>query len=77
MLTDTSRMPSVQWDFIEELAQSLCCYEKTGSALAGVVQWIERGPVNQRVASSDSQSGDMPGLQARSSVGGMQEATIR
>ena len=34
------------------------------SALAGVVQWIECWPENQRVA--NSQSGHMPGLQARS-----------
>ena len=33
-------------------------------------------PANQKVSKFDSQSGHMPGLQARSSVGGVQEATV-
>ena len=36
------------------------------SALAGVAQWIEGGPVNQTVTSSIPRLGHMPGLQARS-----------
>ena len=40
-------------------------------ALAGVTQWIECQPVNQRVTSLRP----MPGLQARSPVGAAQEAT--
>ena len=39
------------------------------TALAGVAQWIEHWPVNQ--SRFDSQSGHMPGLQARSPVGGV------
>ena len=34
--------------------------------LAGVAQWIEHWPVNQRGRWFDSQSGHMPGLQASS-----------
>ena len=44
------------------------------SALAGVAQWIERGPANRKVALLIP-SGLMPGLWARSPVGGVQEAT--
>ena len=40
--------------------------------LAGVVQWIKHMSANQRVS---SQSGYMPGLQARCPAGGVQEAT--
>ena len=43
--------------------------------MACVAQWIECWPMNQRVASFDSQSGHMPGLQSRSPVGGAQETT--
>ena len=39
------------------------------AALAGVAQWIEHGPANQRVAGSIPSPGHMPGLQARSPVG--------
>ena len=45
------------------------------SALAGVVQSIEWWLANQRVASSIPSLEHMPGLQARSPVGGAQEAT--
>ena len=43
-------------------------------ALAGVAQWIEclSGLSGHQF---NSQSGDMPGLQARSPIGGVQEAT--
>ena len=41
-------------------------------ALAGVAQWIEHGPMNQSYR-FNSQSGHMPGLWARSPVGGMWE----
>ena len=43
--------------------------------LAGVAQWFECQPVNQRVASSIPSLGHIPGLQARSPAGGAQEAT--
>ena len=39
-------------------------------ALAGVAQWIEHRPANQRVASSTPSLGHMPGLWARSPVQG-------
>ena len=44
-------------------------------ALAGVAQWIECGPANQRVACSIPSLGPMPGLQAMFPVGGAWEAT--
>ena len=45
-------------------------------ALAAVAtQRIERWPVKQRVSGSILRSGHMPGLQARSPVGGVQEVT--
>ena len=43
-------------------------------ALAGVAQWIECGPQTKGLQ-FNSQSGHMPGLQARSPAGGMWEAT--
>ena len=48
---------------------------QTITALAGVAQWIDCQPSNQRAASSIPSLGHMPGLQARSPVGGAQEAT--
>ena len=39
------------------------------SALAGVAQWIEYQPINQRVTGSIPSLGRMPGLQVRSPVG--------
>ena len=42
--------------------------------LAGVAQWIEHEPADRRVAGSISCQGTT-GLQARSPVGGVQEAT--
>ena len=44
--------------------------DKEPSALAGVGQWIEHWPVNQRVVGSIPKSGHMPGLWARSPVEG-------
>ena len=44
-------------------------------ALAGVTQWIETQPANQKGRRIDSQSRHMPGLQARSPVGDTGEAT--
>ena len=44
-------------------------------ALAGVAQWTEQQPLNQRVTGSIPSLGHMSGLQARSPVGGPQEAT--
>ena len=38
-------------------------------ALAGVAPWIECWPASQKGHSFDSQSGHIPGLQARSPVG--------
>ena len=45
----------------------------TEVALAGVAQWIECQPANQRVTGSIPSLGHMPGLRVRSSVEGMQE----
>ena len=42
--------------------------------MAGVAQWIECWPVNQRVTGWISSLGHRPGLWARSPVGGVQEA---
>ena len=50
-------------------------FKKSVSALAGVAQWTECQPANQGVASLFPSLGHKPGLQARSPVGGMQEAT--
>ena len=44
--------------------------------LAGVAQWIEYWPANQRVTGLIPSPGHTPGLQASSPVGDMQEATI-
>ena len=44
--------------------------------MTGVVQWTECRPANQRVIGSIPSLGHMPGLQARSPVGDVQEATI-
>ena len=46
------------------------------AAMPGVAQWIEHQPANQEVIWFDSQLGHMPGLWARSLVGGMCEATF-
>ena len=48
---------------------------KAEKALAGVAQQTECQPVNQRVTGSISSLGHMPGLWARSPVGGVREAT--
>ena len=45
------------------------------SSLAGVAQWIECLPANQKVTSSIPNLGHMPGLRARSQVGGTQEVS--
>ena len=44
-------------------------------ALAGVDQWSECQPANQRVAGLIPSLGHMPELQVSSTVGGTQEAT--
>ena len=49
--------------------------KNTIETLAGIAQWIEHGLANQRVASSIPSLGHMLGLQARSPVGGVWEAT--
>ena len=41
------------------------------TALAGVAQWIEGWPANQKVAGLSPRSGHMPRLWARSPLGGM------
>ena len=46
-------------------------------AWAGVAQWIECQPVNQKVAGLIPSQGTCLGLQARSPSGGVQEATNR
>ena len=46
-------------------------------ALAGVAQWIERRPAKLKGRKFSSQSGHMPGLRARSPVGGAGEATTQ
>ena len=46
-------------------------------ALAGVAQWIECQPVNQRDTGWIPSLGHMPGLQARSPVWGTQQATTQ
>ena len=43
---------------------------RDNQAVAGVAQWIECGPVNQRVGVLIPSLGHMPGLPARSPVGG-------
>ena len=45
------------------------CLRIWQSALAGVAQWIEHRPANQKGRWFDSQSRYMPGLQARSQQG--------
>ena len=40
-------------------------------ALADVAQWLEYGPANQRVTGSIPSLRHMPGLRARSPVGGV------
>ena len=47
----------------------------SAGALAGVAQWIECRPCEQRAAGSIPSLGHMPGLRARSLVGGIGEAT--
>ena len=44
-------------------------------AVIGVAQWVGHRSANQKGGQFDSQSGHMPGLQARSPVGDAQEAT--
>ena len=41
------------------------------TALAGVAQWIECRPVNQKITSLIPSQGTWPGLQAGSLVGGV------
>ena len=43
--------------------------------LAGIAQWIEHQPVNQRVTGWIPSLEHMPGLRAKSPVGGAQDAT--
>ena len=50
------------------------CLQNGKITLAGVAQWIECHPENQRVTRSDSHLGHTPGLRARSPVGGVGEA---
>ena len=53
----------------------ICIFKnKDFLALAGVAQWIEYWPLNQRVISSIPIQGHMPGLQARSPLEGKWEA---
>ena len=50
-------------------------YTHQKCALVGVAQWVECQPVNQRVASPIPYQEHMPGLWAKSPVGGTPEAT--
>ena len=43
--------------------------------MADLAQWIEWQPANQRVTGLIPSLGNVPGLQARSPVGGTREAT--
>ena len=43
--------------------------------LAGIAQWIEHRPVNQKVTGSINFQSEMPGVQARSPVVGAQNET--
>ena len=47
----------------------LLSFKKRVYSLAGVAQWIEHWPENQRVAGSIPSLGHMPGLQVRSLEG--------
>ena len=50
-------------------------YKYFSIALAGVARWIERRPENQRVAGSIPSQSTLPGLETRSPVEGIREAT--
>ena len=50
--------------------ESQCLCLNGPVSLAGIAQWIERGPANQRVAGLIPRVGHMPGWQARSPVRG-------
>ena len=50
-------------------------HRKLNGALAGVAQWIEHGPVKQRVSGSIPSQGTCLGFGPRPLWGGMQEAT--
>ena len=57
--------------FMTKYQEPFLCLRYLNILIYGVAQWIECRLVNQRVASQfDSQSGHMPGLQARSPVRG-------
>ena len=60
--------------FILNIQNKQIYRESRSLALAGVAQWIEHRPENQKGHWFDSQSGHMSGLQVRSPVGGVQEA---
>ena len=53
----------------------LLIIKKQKPTLAGMAEWIECRPANQRVTSSIPSLGHMPGLRVRSLVGGAGEAT--
>ena len=58
-----------------EINKEIKLLKKNQTGLAGVAHWSEYQPANQRVASSIPSLGHMPGLWARSPVGGAQGAT--
>ena len=64
---------------VSSLYQSKVMLRKSNLALAGVAQWIEHLPANQRVSGSIPiqrvSSSITPALWAISPVGGVQEAT--
>ena len=46
----------------------------TSTAVTGVAVWAGHCPTNQEVAGSIPRSGHMPGFQAKSPFGGLEEA---
>ena len=65
------RSPASHWKQGVELAS----FKSKDFSLAGVAQWIECRPANQRITCSIPSLGHMPGLWARSLVGGARETT--
>ena len=65
------------WISVLKKVVGVSLLEKEDGALAGVAQWIECQACEPKGGWLDSQSGPMPGLQARSPVGGAREAGTR
>ena len=71
-------MPAHRWALskYEWISRKLFHLFKINWALAGVAQWIERWPANQRVAGSIPSQGTCLGFCPGLLVGGTREATI-